>query len=406
MGGTEETKASDDRGGRVAGLTRRFLSRTGDLLEQRIESGMERGDREVPILPEEPENGKWYRLPMEEGISGDGSDYHIYLKYGRADRLCLFLSGGGMAWDEYSAARPVTGARLAAGLPNYYWNNLRPVTEIINIYAGIMDGRKQENAFADWSFVVITYTTGDFHVGDSTLQYTDEDGTGRTLYFHGRKNFLMAMEEAVKRFPSPQKLLIAGDSAGAFAVPALAGEIAADYYPDCPDVTLLSDSALLEFKDWQHTLRDVWKAPRAQWEPVVSSNIVLDWYRKLLQTDLNGRKLRCLYASSVEDYLLSSYWNEFLGGKFETGPEIRSLFRNRLGETVKGLAELDPSFGFFIYDWKNPLYTKGGTVHTAVRLPYFYWKTKSGATMAEWLADAVDGKVRSEGMELIASGEV
>ena len=34
-------------------------------------------------------------------------------------------------------------------------------------------------------------------------------------------------------FPRAEKLLIAGDSAGAFAVPALTREILDDFYPDC-----------------------------------------------------------------------------------------------------------------------------------------------------------------------------
>ena len=61
------------------------------------------------------------------------------LKRAQSDNLCVFLSGGGVAWNEYTAARPVTGGKVAAGLPNYYWNNLRPFTQIMNINIGIMD---------------------------------------------------------------------------------------------------------------------------------------------------------------------------------------------------------------------------------------------------------------------------
>ena len=62
-------------------------------------------------------------------------------------------------------------------------------------------------------------------------------------------------------FKNPKKLLIAGNSAGAFAVPALTDEILRTWYPDVSDVTLLSDSALLLYNKWEYTAREVWKAP-------------------------------------------------------------------------------------------------------------------------------------------------
>jgi hypothetical protein len=53
------------------------------------------------------------------------------------------------------------------------------------------------------------------------------------------------MKVAKKLFPSPEEILIAGNSAGAFAIPALSGEIVDDYYPDAKDITLFSDSGQL-----------------------------------------------------------------------------------------------------------------------------------------------------------------
>ena len=44
-----------------------------------------------------------------------------------------------MAWNAYSASRPVTGGRIAAGVPNFYWNNLRPFTQVMNIHFGITE---------------------------------------------------------------------------------------------------------------------------------------------------------------------------------------------------------------------------------------------------------------------------
>ena len=71
----------------------------------------------------------------------------------------------------------------------------------------------------------------------------------------------------------------AGDSAGAFAVPALTGEILESFYPECEDVTLLSDSGQLLYDKWQRTAKKVWKTKEEFWRPIKGANITLEWYR-------------------------------------------------------------------------------------------------------------------------------
>ena len=72
--------------------------------------------------------------------------------------------------DDFNLSRrevvnvPLIGT-VAAGAPNYYWNNLRPFTQFMNINIGITETDTARNPFDDWNFVVITYATGDFHVG-------------------------------------------------------------------------------------------------------------------------------------------------------------------------------------------------------------------------------------------------
>ena len=226
------------------------MGRLGDLAENVIGAEIEKRF-ESPVLEGEPETDVWYRIPIPRGKSGDGSEYHIYIKKGRVNCTCVFLSGGGVAWNEYTAARPVTGGKVAAGLPNYYWNNLRPFTQIMNINTGITEIGNQHNPFNDWNFIVITYATGDFHVGKNDFHYIAEDGTEQILHFHGYENFTEGMKAGTAFFPRPDKLLIAGDSAGAFAVPAVTTPILEDFYPECKDVTVFSDSGQLNYKKWR-----------------------------------------------------------------------------------------------------------------------------------------------------------
>ncbi len=372
--------------------------KVGDFVENSIEKNIIQR-RQAPALQGEPQPGVWYTIPIPEGITGDGSEYYIYVKKGRSDGLCVFLSGGGVAWNEYTAARPVTGGKVAAGLPNYYWNNLRPFTQIMNIHTGITETGNEKNPFDDWNFIIITYATGDFHIGNHDFPYTGEDGSSQILHFHGYGNFLRGMEAGRELFHKPGKLLIAGDSAGAFAVPALADEILADFYPGCQDVTLLSDSGLLLYDQWQRTARRVWEAPDKFWKPIKGPNLTLEWYRSLYKK--RGDSLKYLYASSVRDYLLSAYYNDVAHKTYKTDSEVQEVFYHQLQEMVADLKNLTPRFGIFLNDWKNFFLMRGGTIHTAVRERQFYHKTRSGISMADWLAQAVEGEIRDVGLDLL-----
>ncbi|MBQ7679879.1 MAG: pectin acetylesterase [Butyrivibrio sp.] len=376
-----------------------LASHVGDFVENSLGKAVEQPIFLAPFLEGSPEPMTWYSVPLSTGCSGDGSEYHIYVKVGTLNRLCVFFSGGGVAWNEYTAARPVTGGKMAAGLPNYYWNNLRPVTQIMNINVGITDLFSETNPFRDWCFVVITYSTGDLHVGDGEFEYEAVDGSRQTLHFHGYRNFLSAMEVGKRLFPEPESLLIAGNSAGAFAVSALAGEVAQGFYPNCGDVTLLSDSGQLLYKDWRRTARDIWRSPEWIWQPVNSDNITLCWFRELYHT--YGRRFRYLYSTSIHDYLLSAYYSDVTFKRYRTDAEVQEAFFHQTVEMVHELKAIDPEFGIYLNDWHIPLVTKGGSVHTTVREVYFTTLSQDGVTQAQWLADAVAGRVYDVGLSLI-----
>ena len=372
----------------------------GDFFEQSVGSRIEGSKYEAPILEGEPEDMVWYRIPIEDGMAGDGSEYHIYIKKGtRPGRLCIFFSGGGVAWNEKMAAAPVTGGRVAAWQPNYYWNNLRPFTQIMNINVGITD-LHDVNPFYDWSFAVITYATGDFHLGSNVYQYTDDDGKPGVLHFSGHDNFRLSMDRIREFFPEVEKLLIAGDSAGAFATPALSPEILDDYYPEVSDVTLFSDSALLLRTGWKNTIKNMWRAPTAICDPIHTSNITADWYEHM--TSAYGDRCRFLYASSTHDYLLSAFINEERSGEYFTDEATQNEYAESLYEMYERMCGYEKQLNYFIYDFKMPpIFGRGGTIHTAVRSPQFFMKTASGTTMSQWLADAVSGNAYDVGVELL-----
>ena len=196
-------------------IAKNWMVRIGNLVEESIAKGIYELGQEAPILVGEPAEKVWYQVPVPEGKCGDGSDYHIYVRKGTSGKLCVFFSGGGIAINEYMAARPVTGGSVAAWVPNYYWNNLRLFTQVMNINAGITKNGA-DNPFDDWNFLVITYATGDMHIGRSEFTYhvveDSEDGSVKAgdeeiLYFHGYENFMASMRTGKKLFPTASKLL-------------------------------------------------------------------------------------------------------------------------------------------------------------------------------------------------------
>ena len=384
------------------GLSQRQAGQAGQVIQglsqgiagQSVQAGQNLSQGQI-----EPEPYQWYRVPVAGGKTADGSEYHIYIRKGTTDHLCVFLSGGGIAWNPYTADRPVTGGRVLAWQPNYYWNNLRPFTQVFNIGVGITDNSARLNPFRDWNFIVITYATGDMHLGRNNYRYTNEEGQEKCLYFHGYENFMHSMRIGKTLFRQADKLLIAGESAGAFAVPALAEQIHQEFYPACHDVTLLSDSALLLNRDWKKTAREVWNVRPETAADIKGKNLTLDWYRALYRR--RGDQYKYLYACSVRDYLLSAFYNDVRNKTYETDKRMQRLFTRQLRQMVRSLQKLTPTFGIYLYDWRRPVLYRGGTIHTMVRQPEFYLHRRGMPSMAKWLAAAVDGDIQSIGLELL-----
>ena len=407
----ERAESAASSGKELAGHAVEALQeRIGDRAANAIGNVMETAHFEAPELLVHPGQGaaepvpemelrQWYRVPVEGGKTADGSEYHIYVRKGTTNHLCVFLSGGGIAWNPYTAARPVTGGRVLAWHPNYYWSNLRPFTQFFNIGVGITDNSARRNPFRDWNFVVITYATGDMHLGRNIYRYKDEEGQEQCLYFHGYENFMMSMRIARTLFTEADKLLIAGESAGAFAVPALAEQIHQEFYPSCRDVTLFSDSALLLNKEWKKTAREVWNVREETVRDIKGRNLTLDWYRALYRR--RGDQYRYLYACSVRDYLLSAFYNDVHNKTYDTDERMQRLFTRQLRDMVRALQKVTPSFGIFLYDWRRPVLYRGGTIHTMVRQPEFYLHRRGVPSMAKWLAAAVEGETQSVGLELL-----
>jgi hypothetical protein len=157
------------------------------------------------------------------------------------------------------------------------------------------------------------------------------------------------------------------------------------------------------YKNWKHTLRDVWNAREELWKDIGGKNLTLEWYRGVCRRQ--GSRFRYLYSGSVTDYLLSSFYNDMTNKVYNTDTQIQEDYYRQMQKMIAELQKLSPEFSFFIHEWHRPLSMyKGGTIHTAVRQPEFTLRTQDDVTMAYWLSECVEGRAFDVGMQLMLRG--
>ena len=177
---------------------------------------------------------KWRVVPGGKGTScSDGSRYFFIVRAGDPKRLLIYFQGGGACW---SAASCDLNQKL-------YRANLDDV--VPQSEKGIFDFGNKENPFQHYTVVFVPYCTGDAHLGSRTVTYrlpgSGNSGTGvYTVRHNGYANASAVLRWIFAKF-SPDKIFVAGGSAGAIASPFYAGRIAHKYQGAM--ITQLGDSA-------------------------------------------------------------------------------------------------------------------------------------------------------------------
>lgn len=165
-----------------------------------------------PELKGTPESGKWYSISPDEAKDSEGNEWHGLLKLGTENKLVVYFFGGGVS---------ITGETSEAGM-EFYATSTKYQDMVATWGIG---SNKDENPFKDWNFLVLPYSTGDFHTGNGEYKYTDSEGKEQTVYHNGYNNYSLFIEEAKKYVGEPDTLLVTGFSAGGFATSLLADDV-------------------------------------------------------------------------------------------------------------------------------------------------------------------------------------
>jgi hypothetical protein len=171
-------------------------------------------------------NYAWVRVELPGTICSNGSQYRFwYYDSPTSNNLQIMFEGGGACWDydTCSGRAGILGAANPNGIPTTYINDFKAkyVSPIVNgADPGIPPFRPKTNiATNGWDVVYMPYCTGDVHVGNRVVTYYDPTGQNPPIVFrhNGYNNTIAALNFLRSRFPSINKLLIHGFSAGGVA---------------------------------------------------------------------------------------------------------------------------------------------------------------------------------------------
>lgn len=342
----------------------------------------------------------WYKIYMDDCIAATDLTCPMYVKKGRSKNLVVFFYGGGLVYSEETANGFITGDSLFSGTPMLATGEPDPVNEQQTFVSRNDNGLfslAKDNRFADWNIAAINYGTGDFHVGANEVVYKDKKGNVVSRHLQGFRNASICLDKIKKLFPEAEKLLICGESAGAFGTPAMAPEVI-DRYPGCEDITVCSDSALLLRDDWSRVVTDFWKAPKRIAKAVHSSNITADWFEAL--NAAYGERIKCLFFCGAKDLALVTFQNYMDKGLFKEDYAGSTKFLCDLKHHVERLKIIRPDFGIYIHNF--PIKNKAGChEHCTLTLPTFKAGCVDGISPMEWLYAAVNGEIRDVGMHLL-----
>ncbi|MSS12422.1 pectin acetylesterase [Bifidobacterium tsurumiense] len=337
---------------------------------------------EHPELEGKPEIGEWYRISPEGTKSSDSSEWHGLLKLGTENKVAVYFFGGGVSINGYTSERGKEFFATTAQIQDF-------------VASGGISSDDERNPFKDWTFLVLPYASGDFHSGTGTYRYMDGDQE-KAVYHNGYENYSAFMEAAKYYVGEPDTLLVTGFSAGGFATSLLADDVI-DRFPSAENVTVNVDSALLLYDDWHETATDLWQSPKVISDRLTSNNLVLDSLTALHQK--RGDSVKILFDCSYRDDTLQQYQEFIRNGAMNVDKESGDRFQKDLAEMVSELQKNIPNIGVYIWNYGADSDT-GNTQHTIISSNVFD-ELEEGKSVAEWIHDAVNGKIESYGLDLL-----
>ena len=346
---------------------------------------------QYPKLKDDPKVGKWYRVTTSEMKTSEGDKYRALFKKGSENKVLIYFAGGGVSFNEDTAREDTYNTKEVA------IDMLANLTMNMGGIASDVEG----SPFEDWSIILFPYATGDFHAGTGEFHYTDTDGKEKILYHNGYVNYTETMKKVMEQagINDADTVLVTGYSAGGFGAALLAKDVFTNYFPDAKSKNVLVDASLLLNNNWHSIVTDVWQTPKEISDKLVSNNLTLDCFASLHKK--YGDDIHLLFDCSTRDGDLAKVQNYFDDGIMEVDEKQADEFQQILKEAIPEFKEAGVSL--FIWDgvpWYDD--PRNMTAHTIIATPAVWIPfEEQKKSVAEWLTDAIEGKMSDYGVELI-----
>lgn len=346
---------------------------------------------QYPKLKNNPKVGKWYRVTNSDMKTSEGDRYRAFFKKGSENKVLIYFAGGGVSINEEMARNDTYNTKEVA------IDTLANVTVNMGGLASELEG----SLFENWSIILFPYATGDFHAGTGEFHYTDTDGKEKILYHNGYVNYSETMKMVMKKagLDNIDTVLVTGYSAGGFGAALLSDDVFTNYFPNAESKNVLVDASLLLNDDWHSIATDVWQTPKEISDKLVSNNLTLDCFVSLHEK--YGDDIHLLFDCSTRDGDLAKVQNYFDDGIMDVDEKQADEFQQILKETIPQFKEAGVSL--FIWDgvaWYDD--PRNMTAHTIIATPAVWLPfEEQNKSIAQWLEDAIDGKLSDYGVELI-----
>ncbi len=283
---------------------------------------------------------------IEGPICFTGNQFSMFTRDGSSNEVLIFLQGGGFC-------SPTACAAVDQGIP------LIPF--------GILNPNDPQNPTGSYNVGYVPYCDGSGMMGDNEV---DSDGDGvNDRFFKGIQNLSASLDVIAQKYPSPDKIVLAGNSAGGFAVHA-ALPLVRKLYPDAR-IEVINDSGVgIMSPGGMQMLVQYWNAgaffPASCSDCIGADGNLTDYHKYQLAQDDN---VRLAYISSKQDSTFAAIIQGG-GGVFEA-------------ELLVAAAELNAA-----YPERFQSLIGDGEFHTTILRDFH--RPIGGTTVSRWVSDMVN----------------
>jgi hypothetical protein len=309
-----------------------------------------------------------------DGVCSSGTPFQFYVKDSPSSSdLLIFFNGGGACW--FGQACDLTSQpNIHSPFADMPQNNPASM-------GGIFELDNPLNPMAEFDMVYLPYCTGDVHIGGGPQEYNYKNSDGQdvsvTAFHNGYANTMQVLDWSYKNFSAPERVVLAGSSAGAIGASFYAG-LVAEHFGETP-VVLLGDAAGGYGSPLLYRTHSAWQ----------TAAILPNWPEYAGKTDM---------SLTFEDYYIASanHNPNLTIAQYNTAndqtqvmftqvigdpPGSFSLPERLLNNYVRIESEVDEFYS----------YTAGGAVHTILQDDIFYQYSVENVRFVDWLSALIAG---------------